>query len=107
MVTDTISITELSRLTGKSRPTIYKWLTLYENGSISELPKRICELFDLITGRGSKKDIYQFCEVNFYDGASGDGSDILREIIELLTGNKDKLDLNKIKQFISEEIENG
>lgn len=100
-VTDTISITELSRLTNKSRPTIYKWLTLYENGSISELPKRICELFDLIAGRGSKKDIYQFCEINFYDAAQ---DDVLREIIELLTANKDKLDLNRIKEFISEEL---
>ncbi len=100
-ITDTITITELSRLTNKSRPTIYKWLTLYESGARSDLPRAIEELFDLTAKSGSKKDIYQFCEDKFFDEKEGDA---LREIFELLRVNKDKLDLQKIKETILEEI---
>ena len=99
-VTDVVTITELSRLTNKSRPTIYKWLELYEIDAKDELPQTVAELFDLIAERGSKKEIYEFCESKFF---SGDDGEELRGIIELLRKNKDKLDLNKLKQFITEE----
>ena len=64
-ITDTVTITELSRLTNKSRPTIYKWITLYENDNKEELPQVISQLFDMIGNSVSKKDIYQFCEDRF------------------------------------------
>lgn len=99
-ITDTVTITELSRLTNKSRPTIYKWITLYESGDGDELPRAVKELFDLIAERGSKKDVYQFCESKFFDG----GEDELKEIFDLLRSNKDKLDLKKIKKIIEEEL---
>lgn len=102
LVTDNITVTELARLMGKSRPTVYKWITAYDTGKTDELPSAVAELFDMITGGGRKKDIYKFCDDMF-----GDGADELHEIIELLRANRDKLDVNKIKQFITEEIKNG
>lgn len=101
LITDTISITELSRLTNKSRPTIYKWLTLYEKGELNELPAAIVELFDLIADRGSKKDIYSFCEEKFFNAPDDDE---LKEIFGLLRSNKDKLDMKIIKKIIMEEL---
>ena len=101
VITDTISIPELSRLTNKSRPTIYKWLTLYEQGDLSELPSAIVELFNLIADRGSKKDIYLFCEEKFFNAKEDDA---LLEIFDLLRSNKDKLDMKIIKKLIMEEL---
>lgn len=101
LITDTISITELSRLTNKSRPTIYKWLMLYEKGDSDELPVAIVELFDLIAHKGSKKDIYLFCDERFFNSKDDDA---LIEIFDLLRSNKDKLDMKKIKKMIMEEL---
>ena len=102
LITDAISITELSRLTNKSRPTIYKWLTLYEKGDLSELPSAIVELFKLIEDKGSKKDIYLFCEEQFFNVNEEDS---LKEIFDLLRSNKDKLDMKRIKEIIMEELD--
>ena len=101
-ITDIISITELSRLTNKSRPTIYKWSETYESGNRNDLPRAVLELFDLIAKRGSKKDVYEFCENNFFDV---NAENPLAEIIELLRKNSYRLDLKKIKQFIMEEMQ--
>ena len=100
-ITDTVTITELSRLTNKSRPTIYKWLTLYENEKRDEMPQVITQLFDLIIENGSKKDIYQFCEDQF---VSIDDDENLEEILRLLRTYRSKLNLEKIRNFILEEM---
>lgn len=102
-INDTISITEISRLTNKSRPTIYKWLSLYESGKRDELPGAVVELFDLIVQNGSKKDVYTFCEGKFFDA---EGDETLMEIVNLLRSNKNKLNLKKIKEIILEELKN-
>lgn len=101
VITDAMTVTELSRLTNKSRPTVYKWVTLYDDGKISELPKPVAELFGLIEKHESRSNIYNFCETVFFDTS---GEDELREIIELIRNNKEKLDLQKIKNFITEEL---
>ena len=102
-ITDTVSITELSRLTNKSRPTIYKWLMLYENESKDELPLAIAKLFDLIADNGSKRDVYQFCEEQF---VVRDDDEALEEVLRLLRTNRSKLDLEKVKNFVLEELKN-
>lgn len=101
MITDAITITELARLTKKSRPTIYKWVTMYERGECEGLPHSVLELFDIIEAKKSKKEIYEFCEVSFIDAADDDS---LREVITLLSENRQRLDILKIKNFILEEI---
>ena len=44
----TFSITELSNLTGKTRPTIYKYLKAYEEDKYDDLPYSFIQLFDLM-----------------------------------------------------------
>lgn len=100
-ITDTVTITELSRLTNKSRPTIYKWLTLYENEKRDEMPQAIARLFDMIVSSGSKKEIYQFCEDQF---VSIDEDENLEEIMRLLRTYRGKLNLEKIRNYILEEM---
>ncbi|MDE6276211.1 MAG: hypothetical protein K2M75_06725 [Clostridia bacterium] len=102
-ITDNVTITELSRLTNKSRPTIYKWITLYENESKEELPQVIAQLFDMIAENASKKDIYQFCEDQFV--ARNEDED-LEEILQLLRKYRGKLNLERIRNFILEEMRN-
>lgn len=101
MITDTITITELSRLTKRSRPTIYKWVTMYESGECEALPRSVLELFDIIDAKKSKKEIYEFCEVSFFDATDDEP---FREVIALLSENRHRLDIEKIKNFILEEI---
>lgn len=101
MITDMITITELARLTKKSRPTIYKWVTMYERGECATLPRSVLELFDIIDAKKSKKDIYEFCEVSFFDATDDEP---LREVIALLSENRHRLDIEKIKNIILEEI---
>ena len=100
-ITEIVTITELARLTKKSRPTIYKWLTLYEKGDEGELPQAVAQLFGLITKTGSKKEIYQFCEERFFDETE---TADLREIFDLLRTHQDELNLEKVKQFIMKEL---
>ena len=102
-ITDTVTITELSRLTNKSRPTIYKWLMLYESEKKEELPQVIARLFDMIAESGSKKDIYQFCEEQFVVKNDDEG---LEEILSMLRTYRSKLDLEKVKNFLLEELKN-
>lgn len=108
-ITDVISITELSRLLNKSRPTVYKYISDFENGSEGNVPHSVRRLFHQIqSGNIPKRGIYEYCDHWF---ASEGVSNVekakrptLKEIIRLLKENERKLDLDKIKNFIDEEI---
>ncbi len=100
-ICDVMTITELSRLTNKSRPTIYKWITLYSQNQREEIPQSITQLFDLICKTGSKKAIYDFCDEKF---AVKDDDEELAEIFNLIRANREILDLKKLKEYIAEEI---
>ena len=94
-ITDMISITELSRITGKSRPTIYKYISDYQAGE--DVPEPFKKLFDGITNRMSKHDIYEYCEYYFCEGSSGEeglkGDAQLQEVIKLIEDNRNKINL--------------
>lgn len=102
-ITNYMTVTELARLTHKSRPSIYKYVESYEVNNYDDIPYSIIELFKLIELGGSKQVILDYCNKKF--GNTIDNS--IQEIINLLNDNKDKLDLVKIKQLIEEEINNG
>lgn len=102
-ITDYITITELARLTHKSRPSIYKYVENYEENNYDNIPYSIIELFKMIESGCSKQAILDYCNKKF-----GNTQDIsIQEIINLLNDNKGKLDMNKIKHLIEEEIQNG
>lgn len=103
MIVDHFSITELSSLTNKSRPTIYKYISSYEAGDLNEVPYNFILLFNLITQKGvKKKEIVDFCEENFI---LTDTNKKANTIIKLIKDNKNILDLDCIEKFIEEEIE--
>lgn len=114
-ITDMVSITELSRLLKKTRPTVYKYISDFEKGNFSAIPGSVKKLFSNISkGTTAKKDIYEYCDHWYDDGFSAtefrtfdeqkQSSTTLKDIINLLKTNEKKLDLNKIKSYIEEEL---
>ena len=114
-ITDIISITELSRLLKKTRPTVYKYVSDFEGGRQGSLPHSVKSLFQKIqSGDMSKKEIYEYCDhwfagetVSVFSlfGAKGRKEKTsLDEIVELLKTNEKKLDLEKLKTWIEQEI---
>lgn len=102
MIVDHFSITELSNLTNKSRPTLYKYISSYETGDLNEVPYNFILLFNLINKPGvKKKEIVAFCEENFI---MVDTNKKVNTIITLIKENKNVLDLDILETFIEEEI---
>lgn len=106
---DNVSITVLSRLTGKSRPTLYKYMDCFRRGAYDEIPYTFIRLFEEISsGRFSKEDVYAYCARYFANGASMVVADPeVRELFELILANREKLDIEKIKTTIEKELQNG
>lgn len=101
-ITDIISITELSRLTGKSRPTIYKYINDYNSGNYDDIPFSIIELFKM-SASCSKSDIISYCHKT-YGRNTHNYNEETQEVIELIVKNNAKLDIGKLKAFILEEL---
>ena len=103
-ITDIISITELSRLTGKSRPTIYKYINDYNIGNYDDIPFSIIELFKM-SSSCSKLDIITYCRKTYGENKQAYDEET-EEIIDLIIKNKTRLNIIKLKDFILGEIEN-
>lgn len=103
-ITDLISVTELSRLTNKSRPTIYKYINDYNIGNFDDIPYSFIELLKM-SKSSSREEIIKFCYNAYGQPSCGFDSEV-QEIITLITKNKDKINLKKIKEFIQGEIKN-
>jgi len=105
MINKTITITELSTLTGKSRPTLYKYYAYYSNNVFDDIPFSIKTLFDIACKKDAdKKEIINYCNKTFKN--IDDDIDI-SEIITLIKNNKEKIDLKMLKKAIKEGIKNG
>ena len=111
-ITDVVSITELSRLLNKSRPTVYKYVSDFEAGKHSEVPLSVRKLFHEIQGGNApKKEIYEYCDRWFMSGSMQDVKKpkdkpiTIQEIVKLIKLNQKKLDLKKLKEYLVKEIE--
>lgn len=110
-ITDIVTITELSKLLGKSRPTVYKYVSDYEAGNYSALPHSVRSLFDKITlGETSKRGVFEYCD-HWFSGRTvtektkkAEKPTTLKELIRLIKDNESKLDLSKIKDYVEEEL---
>ena len=99
------SITELSNLTGKTRPTLYKYINAYDNRDFDSIPYSFIQLFNLMEKpNAERKEIVVFCKNNFIEV---DKDEAINNFVKFLKENKDKVDLNKIRKIIEEDIKNG
>lgn len=96
-----INITEISRLTNKTRPSIYKYVNEYTSGLYKDIPHSFVLLFDKISSDEDMDEIIKFCDLNFKVISSNDK---VNDIILTLKNNYKKLDLEKIHEFIKENI---
>ena len=108
-ITDIVTITELSKLLGKSRPTVYKYISDYESGNYSAIPHSVKALFEkIMSGETSKRGVFEYCDHWFSSGVSASGHGergvTLKEIIKLLKDNEKRLNLSRIKDCIEEEL---
>jgi hypothetical protein len=108
-ITDVVSITELSNMLNKSRPTVYKYISDFESGNTAALPHAVKKLFTQIAaGSIPKREIYEYCEYWFAGNTpvptKADKPTTVKEIVNLVKDNERKLDLGKIKNFILEEL---
>lgn len=100
-IIDMFSITELSRLTGKSRPSLYKYIAAYERGDEDEVPALMRELFQMIKSNVAKTKIIAYCEEYFAVSAKKEATD--DELFRFLKENRGRIDLESLKKYIEEE----
>ena len=105
LITDLISITELSRLTKKSRPTIYKYINEYNNGNYDEIPYSMINLFKMAE-IATKSEIISYCNATYGTTYAANCDEEIQELINLIVSNKERLDVAKIKNIILGEINN-
>ena len=105
LITDLISITELSRLTKKSRPTIYKYINEYGKGNYDDIPYSMINLFKMAE-TSTKSEIISYCNATYGATYSANCDEELQELIDLIVSNKEHLNVAKIKNIILEEINN-
>ena len=109
-ITDIVSITELSKLLGKSRPTVYKYVSDYESGNYSALPHSVKSLFDkIVSGETSKRGVFEYCDywfgsTSFSNDTKSEKPTTIKDVIKLLKSNERRLDFGKIKKYIEEEL---
>jgi len=108
-ITEVVSITELSKILNKSRPTVYKYVSDFERGEYGAIPHSVKRLFlQIQAGNIPKREIYAYGDYWFSDGSvkpEGKKAVTLREIFKLLKDNEKRLDLTKVKEYIMEAIE--
>lgn len=105
IITDFISITELSRLTKKSRPTIYKYLNDFNLGNYDDIPYSIINLFKMAE-TSTKSEIIAYCNATYGTTYADNCDEGVQELINLIISKQKELDVSKIKDFIMGELNN-
>ena len=105
IITDLISITELSRLTKRSRPTIYKYLNDLKEGNFDDIPYSIIKLFRMAETH-TKAEIIAYCNATYGTTYTDNCGEDVQELINLIISNQKELNISKIKDFIMEELNN-
>ena len=105
IITDFISITELSRLTKKSRPTIYKYLNDFSRGNYDDIPYSIINLFKMAE-TSTKAEIIAYCNATYGTTYADNCNEEVQELINLIISKQKELDVSKIKDFIMGELNN-
>ena len=104
-ITDQVTITELSRLTKRSRPTIYKYINDYLSGNYDDIPFSFLKLFQM-SSNCSKSDIEHYCHKTYGNNSAHVIDAETQEVIDLIIKSHSRIDIKKIKSFILKEIQN-
>ncbi|MFI3329752.1 MAG: hypothetical protein R3Y05_04625 [bacterium] len=96
-----VNITELSRLTNKTRPSIYKYVEEYITGNYKDIPHSFVVLFNKINDNHAKDEIIKYCQSNFQKVTSNEQ---VNELILLLKKNYEKINLDQLEKIIKEQI---
>ena len=103
MITDIITVTELSRLTGKTRPTVYNYVKDFEDAKYDSVPYTFLMLLELAEDEETtRQDVINYCNKH-YSGTE-ELSPLLADVIELIKKHSDIINLEKLKMFIEKEI---
>lgn len=112
-----ITISELSRLVGVSRPTMYKYLTLYENKEYNNIPVEIIEILNDLNSKNlySKQEVYNYFSNKFSSTSTRgilDKTKVLiyenknfNSLLEYLVDNSNKIDFKDILEKLKENLE--
>ena len=89
-----IKMSELAKYTGVSRPTLYKYVELYENKDYGDIPEKFLHLFRYVNKRTviSKEQVIIYAITEFSDGG-GDTKDTIRRYIASKGGNDPKIQM--------------
>ena len=102
-INEIISVTELSRLTGRTRPTIYKYIKDHAEGNYDDIPYTFLMLLNLADEEGcTYSDVVKYCREQYAQAKHSDKR--VQRVIDLISANADKLDLAALEKHIEEEI---
>ena len=99
-IIDAVTISELSRLLNKSRPTVYKYISDYENGNLDAIPENVKELFRLIENEEiDKNGIYDFSNKRF--GQNNQKISVsAQKAIDYIIENQDNIDFVELNEYL-------
>ena len=104
-ITDAITVTELSRLLQKSRPTIYKYVVDYETGDLDALPASVAELFRQIDEEDLGHDeILAYCAKRF----GSPETELIPEakrVIDYIKANQNRIDFERLEKLLRKVID--
>ncbi|MGL4949567.1 MAG: hypothetical protein ACRC5M_04235 [Anaeroplasmataceae bacterium] len=112
-----ITISELSRLINISRPSLYKYISDYENELKTNIPNKIIELIDFILSDSTifKEQIYEYTK-SIFETKDDDKTiidklkliikdDVKKEKVIFLIDNIDLIDLEDLEYIVEEELD--
>ena len=99
-IIDAVTISELSRLLNKSRPTVYKYISDFEEGIYDTIPENVKELFRLISEEEiSLDEINDFCNKRFGE-ANKRISVSAKKAIDYIIENQDRIDFVELDEYL-------
>lgn len=97
-----LTITELAKMTNKSRPSLYKYLSAYEEGRYDDLPRRFFLLFKKLGDpRCSRAAAIRECEALF---ASRPRSEEAQAVYDYLSAHEADIDFAALLSALKENL---
>ena len=99
-IIDAVTISELSRLLNKSRPTVYKYISDYEEGILDSIPESVKELFRLISEEDYEYEkIVEYCRKRFGEGGQKISTSA-KNAIDYIIAHQDNIDFVELDYYL-------